>query len=191
MPLIGRSASSTPTVSRRPPEPGARMPSRTPMIAGIAPVLDRVGFHAVDFTSSTHMAIAVRCAPEVPVGADPGRPRPDARDEARLRRPRDALHGVVASADRRDAAGACLRDPKRCPPGSGWRGVDERRCDRPPDRRDRQGGGSRGDRARTHVLAQPRPRRRALPPSGSPRWQRQPATPTASRPQGPRRPAHP
>jgi oxaloacetate decarboxylase alpha subunit len=32
----------------------------TSMIAEIAPVLDRVGFHAIDFTSSTHMAMAVR-----------------------------------------------------------------------------------------------------------------------------------
>ncbi|HXR12586.1 MAG TPA: hypothetical protein VN770_09840 [Gaiellaceae bacterium] len=32
----------------------------TSMIAGIAPVTDRVGFRAIDFTSSTHMAMAVR-----------------------------------------------------------------------------------------------------------------------------------
>ena len=38
----------------------------TPMIAEIAPVLDRVGFHAVDFTSSTHMAMAVRWHREDP-----------------------------------------------------------------------------------------------------------------------------
>jgi oxaloacetate decarboxylase (Na+ extruding) subunit alpha len=38
----------------------------TPMIAEIAPVLDRVGFHAVDFTSSTHMAMAVRWFQEDP-----------------------------------------------------------------------------------------------------------------------------
>ena len=45
----------------------------TAMIAEIAPVMDRVGFHAIDFTSSTHMAMAVRCARGGPVGADPGR----------------------------------------------------------------------------------------------------------------------
>ncbi len=38
----------------------------TPMIAEIAPVMDRVGFHAVDFTSSTHMAMAVRSHREDP-----------------------------------------------------------------------------------------------------------------------------
>jgi Pyruvate/oxaloacetate carboxyltransferase len=38
----------------------------TAMIAEIAPVMDRVGFHAVDFTSSTHMAMAVRTFAEDP-----------------------------------------------------------------------------------------------------------------------------
>ena len=38
----------------------------TPMIAGIAPVMDRVGFHAIDFTSSTHMAMTVRTHAEDP-----------------------------------------------------------------------------------------------------------------------------
>jgi len=38
----------------------------TPMIAEIAPVMDRVGFHAIDFTSSTHMAMAVRWQREDP-----------------------------------------------------------------------------------------------------------------------------
>lgn len=38
----------------------------TPMLAEIAPVIDRVGFHAIDFTSSTHMAMAVRWHREDP-----------------------------------------------------------------------------------------------------------------------------
>jgi oxaloacetate decarboxylase (Na+ extruding) subunit alpha len=38
----------------------------TAMIAGIAPVMDRVGFHAIDFTSSTHMAMTVRTHAEDP-----------------------------------------------------------------------------------------------------------------------------
>jgi oxaloacetate decarboxylase alpha subunit len=38
----------------------------TAMIAGIAPVMDRVGFQAIDFTSSTHMAMAVRWHREDP-----------------------------------------------------------------------------------------------------------------------------
>jgi oxaloacetate decarboxylase alpha subunit len=38
----------------------------TAMIAGIAPVMDRVGFHAIDFSSSTHMAMTVRSHAEDP-----------------------------------------------------------------------------------------------------------------------------
>jgi oxaloacetate decarboxylase alpha subunit len=38
----------------------------TAMIAEIAPVMDRVGFRAIDFTSSTHMAMAVRTHAEDP-----------------------------------------------------------------------------------------------------------------------------
>jgi oxaloacetate decarboxylase alpha subunit len=38
----------------------------TPMIAGAAPIMARAGFHAVDFTSSTHMAMAVRWHREDP-----------------------------------------------------------------------------------------------------------------------------
>ena len=35
-------------------------------MVAIAPTMDRVGFHAVDFTSSTHMAVAVRFHHEDP-----------------------------------------------------------------------------------------------------------------------------
>ena len=38
----------------------------TAMLAEIAPVTDRVGFHAIDFTSSTHMLMAVRAHAEDP-----------------------------------------------------------------------------------------------------------------------------
>jgi oxaloacetate decarboxylase alpha subunit len=37
-----------------------------PEVLAIAPTMDRVGFHAVDFTSSTHMAVAVRFFQEDP-----------------------------------------------------------------------------------------------------------------------------
>ena len=37
----------------------------------IAPVMDRVGFKAIDFTTSTHMGVAVRYKQEDPVGAHP------------------------------------------------------------------------------------------------------------------------
>ena len=39
------------------------------MIADIAPVIDRVGFRAIDFTSSTHMAMTLKWHHEDPVGA--------------------------------------------------------------------------------------------------------------------------
>lgn len=38
----------------------------TPDVLAIAPTMDRVGFHAVDFTSSTHMAVSVRFHREDP-----------------------------------------------------------------------------------------------------------------------------
>src|SRR5262245_7927391 len=38
----------------------------TPDVLAIAPVIDRVGFHACDFTSSTHMAVSVRFHKEDP-----------------------------------------------------------------------------------------------------------------------------
>ena len=38
----------------------------TPDVVAIAPTMDRVGFHAVDFTSSTHMAVSVRFQQEDP-----------------------------------------------------------------------------------------------------------------------------
>ena len=38
----------------------------TPDVLAIAPVLDRVGYHALDFTSSTHMAVSVRFHQEDP-----------------------------------------------------------------------------------------------------------------------------
>ena len=38
----------------------------TPDVLAIAPTMDRVGFHALDFTSSTHMAVSVRFHREDP-----------------------------------------------------------------------------------------------------------------------------
>jgi len=38
----------------------------TSMMTSIAPVIDRVGYHALDFTSSTHMAVSVRWHKEDP-----------------------------------------------------------------------------------------------------------------------------
>ena len=39
---------------------------RTPDVVAIAPTMDRVGYHALDFTSSTHMAVSVRFHHEDP-----------------------------------------------------------------------------------------------------------------------------
>jgi len=39
---------------------------RTGMMLAIAPVMDAVGWHALDFTTSTHMAVAVRFHKENP-----------------------------------------------------------------------------------------------------------------------------
>jgi oxaloacetate decarboxylase (Na+ extruding) subunit alpha len=39
---------------------------RTPMMLEIAPELDRVGYHALDFSTSTHMAVTVRFHKENP-----------------------------------------------------------------------------------------------------------------------------
>ena len=38
----------------------------TPDVLAIAPAIDRVGYHALDFTSSTHMAVSVRYHREDP-----------------------------------------------------------------------------------------------------------------------------
>ena len=133
----------------------------TAMIAEIAPVMDRVGFHAIDFTSSTHMAMAVRThaedpwerirvvrelMPETPLGFI----TPGMRFMAWQRAPR-----------RRDAARAALRDPQRHPADLG-RGVDERRRDRPAHRAHREGGGRRGGARRPRLQHQPGAHRRLL-----------------------------
>jgi oxaloacetate decarboxylase alpha subunit len=39
---------------------------RTGMMLEIAPVLDQVGYHALDFSTSTHMAVSVRFHKEDP-----------------------------------------------------------------------------------------------------------------------------
>ena len=64
----------------------------TAMMLGIAPAIDRVGFEAIDFTTSTHMAVAVRYSKQDPwerlrlslsegVGAGEGIPELAARVE--------------------------------------------------------------------------------------------------------------
>ena len=72
----------------------------TSMIAEIAPVMDRVGFHAIDFTSSTHMAMGVRWHREDPWERIRVVRELDAEHSARLHHPRHALHRLVAGARR-------------------------------------------------------------------------------------------
>ncbi len=65
----------------------------------IAPVLDRVGFRAADFTSTAHG----HCRPVLqggPVGADPADARRDAADAAAVHHHRLSLHRL---GDRRSA----------------------------------------------------------------------------------------
>ena len=64
--------------ARRQPEPLGRDRPHGHDILAIAPTLERVGFHALDFTSSTHMAVSVPLPPRGPVGADPAHARGDA-----------------------------------------------------------------------------------------------------------------
>ena len=135
----------------------------TAMIAEIAPVTDRVGFRAIDFTSSTHMADGRARARRGPVGAHPRRARADARDAARLHHAGHAVHGVGARTDRRDAARAALRHPQRHPAHLGRR-VDERRRDRPADRAHREGGGRRRGARRPRLQHQPGAHRRRTTP---------------------------
>ena len=97
----------------------------TAMIAEIAPVMDRVGFHAIDFTSSTHMAMAVRSHAEDPwerIRAVRER-MPETR--ARLHHAGHALHGLAARARRGDAARARLRDPQRDPARLGRESMND------------------------------------------------------------------
>ena len=82
----------------------------------IAPVMERVGFHALDFTSSTHMSVSVRFHRE-----DPWElirlMRAATPDHApQLHHHRHALHRVAAVRRGRDAARVQVRRAQRDPP---------------------------------------------------------------------------
>ena len=111
----------------------------TSMIADIAPVMDRVGFRAIDFTSSTHMAMTVKwhqedpwerirvvreLMPDTPLGFI----TPGMRFISWERAPVDVMRLALR----------CV-DPERRPPDLGRR-VDERRRHRSPGRAGREGG---------------------------------------------------
>ena len=93
----------------------------TAMIAEIAPVMDRVGFRAIDFTSSTHMAMAVRTHAEDPWERIRVVRELMPRDAARLHHAGHALHGLAAGAGRRHAARAAAASSATGSAGSGSR----------------------------------------------------------------------
>ena len=128
----------------------------TPDVLAIAPTLDRVGYHALDFTSSTHMAVSVRFHQRGSVGADPAGQRGDAGHAAGDDHHRDALHLLGAGRRGGDAALLPAGGPQRAAPA-----ADRRPVQRPgaaqADRRDGQGRGDRGGGDRAHLLDQPGP----------------------------------
>lgn len=64
---------------------------KTAMMLQIAPVMDRVGFSTIDFTTSTHMAVAVRYQRKS-MGADPSHARGDAHYAVEFPDDRHAVH---------------------------------------------------------------------------------------------------
>ena len=109
----------------------------TPMIAEIAPVLDRVGFHADRLHQLHPHGDGGSLAPGGSVGADSGRPRTlMPRDAGSASSPRACASSPWwrAPVDVMRLA-LRLRDPERCPPDLGGR-VDERR--RRPTSRSRE-----------------------------------------------------
>ncbi len=70
----------------------------TAQIVQIAPVMDRVGFRALDFNSSTHMAMAVRYKQENPLGPHPPHPCGGAQHAAAIHHDGIPLH-LLETAD--------------------------------------------------------------------------------------------
>ena len=85
-------------------------------ILSIAPTIERVGFHALDFTSSTHMGVSVRFHREDPWELHAPAARGYADDAAQLHHHRHALHHVAALRRGCDAARVSLCRAQRHPP---------------------------------------------------------------------------
>ena len=133
----------------------------TAMMASIAPVMDQVGFHAIDFTSSTHMAMAVRwhkedpwqrirtmreLMPDTPLGfITPGR-----RFMAWERAPEDVMRLVFKCIARTGIRRVWAIEPMN----NIGRGREGRRLV--------QGRRDRGGRGRHRLRDQPRAHRRVL-----------------------------
>ena len=159
----------------------------TPDVLAIAPAMDRVGFHALDFTSSTHMAVSVRFHREDPwerirlVSAGDARDTPLNFITTGMR----FISWVPAGEDVIRLAFR-LRRPQRDPALSDRRALQRpRRAD--PACADGARGGRRGGGGRAHLLDQPgahaRLLRRARASGGELGGHRSPL------PQGPGRPA--
>jgi oxaloacetate decarboxylase alpha subunit len=151
----------------------------TPDIVAVAPVLERVGYEALDFTSSTHIAMAVRFSQEDPwerlrlmAEAMPSTKLsmigtglrfivwvPVGEDLMRL-----ALRTAVRNGLRRFQIADPSNDPVRivrAAPLPDRRSLERSGTD-PEVRRARQAGGSRTGRRRDDLLDQPGPHPRLL-----------------------------
>ena len=109
----------------------------TAMTLTIAPVMERVGFKAIDFTTSTHMGVAVRYKQEDPVGADPPDGRGNAEHAAAVPLDRLPLHRLGHGQPRVHGAGLPHAGAQRHPPLRARR--SDERCGR-SDRRSRPTG---------------------------------------------------
>ena len=128
----------------------------TPDVLAIAPTMDRVGYHALDFTSSTHMAVSVRFHHEDPwerirlvSAAMPNTPLGMITTGMRFISWTPANPDVMALSLRLVVRNGTAPPPDRRPlerPGSAQ-----------ADRRDGEGRGHRGGRDRPDVLDQPGP----------------------------------
>ena len=138
---------------------------RTADILQIAPTLDRIGFHAADFTSSTHMGVAVRFHQEDPwertrlvSAAMPNTPLSFITTGMRFITWTPADEEVMRLAFRCVARNGIRRfqiaDPTNEPDAAA------------PDGRGREAGGRRGGRDRPDVLDLGRPHARVLRRAG-------------------------
>ena len=147
----------------------------TPDVLAIAPTIDRVGFHAADFSVEHAHGRLGPLPPGGPVGAVPARERRDAEHAAQLHHHRHALHLLGPGRRGGDAALVPLRRPQRDPPLPARRPLERPRAPAAAGR-DGAAGGRRGGRDRAHLLGQRGAHARVLRRAGrrarrtAPRW---------------------
>ena len=127
----------------------------------VAPLLERVGFRALDYSSSTAMGVAVRVHREDPWERHPAHPGGDADDEAAVHRHGVPLHLLAELAPGDHAAGLRPAGDQRDRPGR-RPGPDARHGRRPGDRPAAQAGRHRRGHRRAGLHDQRRARRRLL-----------------------------